>query len=205
MTATVLRNILIVLILTVAIGGAVGLSYGYRVIKNHAVDVSHKKVDATASNGNLAALKKTEQYLNANKDVLEKISLLKATNEFPEFRIVNEIRSIAAKNNISVSSFSYGTATGTTAAAPTTAAPATPAPTASTSAAKTIALSVTFTAPSYLEFLQFTYDIEQNLPKMKIQGIGISNGSTGGTQTSGAAATSTGISIDPITVEMYIN
>jgi hypothetical protein len=54
---------------------------------------------------------------------------------------------------------------------------------------KTIALSVTFTSPSYLDFLQFTYDIEQHLPKMKIQGIDVS---------------SSGASIAPLNVEMYI-
>jgi hypothetical protein len=195
-----------------SVGGAVGLAYGYRIIEKHAMEVSHKKVDATASNGNFAALKRTQTYLQENKDVLEKIGLLKSTSEFPEFRIVDEIRKIAAKNNVQIASFAYSSqvpsaATPATPTTPTTTTttPATPSASAASSS-KTIALSVTLSSSSYLDFLQFTYDIEQNLPKMKIKGIGITNGgSAPGATTQGTSSQSSGISIEPVVVEMYIN
>lgn len=197
-----LRIGLLVLMLLITVGSGVGLSYAMRTLKTFAVEVSHKKVDANASNGNIAALQKTESYLEANQDVLEKAGLLKSTSEFPEFKIVDEVRKIAAENNIQIETFSYGasessnastsgsgsatpsagTATGSAAAAPSNAS----------TGGDTIPLTVTLNASDYLNFLQFTYDIEQHLPKMKLNGISISGGGT------------SGITVDPVTIEMYI-
>lgn len=220
LNANTLRVVLLVLMLLIIIGSGVGIATGLKIIKDYAVEVSHKKVDATASNGTVQALQKTQEYLDANKDVLEKIGLLRSASEFPEFKVVDEVRKVAAKNNIQIESFSYGgdssksgDSTTTPSTSTTTTAPSTSKTESTKSSGDTIALSVTFKAPSYLEFLQFTYDIEQHLPKMKINGIGISSGSSstagstgGGTTTGGSkATTSSGMTIDPITVEMYIN
>lgn len=197
LNALTLRIFLIVLMLAITAGGFAGLAYALHNMKAFAVGVSHKKVDATASNGNIQALEKTRDYLNANQDVLAKIGLLRSSSEFPEFRVVDEVREIAAKNNIQIQSFSYGSAA---AASQTPASPTTPSgtttnpttPAASASNGDLISLTVTLSSPSYLDFLQFTYDIEQHLPKMKIGGIGVS--ATGGA-----------ISVDPLTVQMYTN
>jgi|GEM_PF-948911 len=193
LNAHTFRIILIVLMLIITAAGSVGLSYALRTMKTFAIEVSHKKIDATASNGNIQALEKTQDYLDTNRDVLEKIGLLRSSSEFPEFRVVDEVRDIATKNNIQIQSFSYGTEAATTQApASTTPSPTTPAPVASGSSGNLISLSVTLSSPNYLDFLQFTYDIEQHLPKMKISGIGMSaaNGS---------------VNVDPLTVQMYIN
>jgi len=189
LNASTLRTVFLILLLVAAVGGAGLFTYAVDRLKEYAVDVSHKKADATASNGNIQALVKTQKELEANKDVLEKVGLLKSTSQFPEFQVVDEIKEIAARNSIQVTSFNYGASTDASSGATpgATATPTTPAPVAS--GGKTIALSVTFTSPSYLQFLQFTYDIEQHLPKMKIQGIDVS---------------SSGASIAPLTIEMYI-
>lgn len=197
-----LRIGLLVLMLLITVGSAVGISYAMQTLKTYAVEVSHKKVDANASNGNIAALRKTESYLETNQDVLEKAGLLRSTSEFPEFKIVDEVRKVAAKNNIQIETFSYGSSTssGTSTSGTGATTPSTAGATGSTAAApsaagtggSTISLSVTLRASDYLNFLQFTYDIEQHLPKMKLGGISVS----------GAGAS--GITIDPITIEMYI-
>ena len=197
LNAHTFRIILFVLMLILTLAGAFGLSYGLRTMKAYAVEVSHKKVDATASNGNISALEKTQDYLDTNRDVLEKIGLLRSSSEFPEFRVVDEVRDIASKNNILIQSFSYGTGTAATSQAPASTTPAAPTsgattPTTTSTGGNLISLTVTLNSPSYLDFLQFTYDIEQHLPKMKISGIGMSaaNGS---------------VNVDPLTVQMYIN
>lgn len=194
-----LRIGLLVLMLLITVGSGVGLSYAMQNLKTFAIEVSHKKVDANASNGNIAALQKTESYLETNQDVLEKAGLLRSTSEFPEFKIVDEVRRVAAKNNIQIETFSYGASTSSSAstsgagsATPSTGA-ATGSPAAPSSASaggNTISLSVTLRASDYLNFLQFTYDIEQHLPKMKLNGISMSG--------------SGGITVDPVTIEMYI-
>jgi hypothetical protein len=197
-----LRIGLLVLMLLITTGSAAGLSYAMQNLKTFAVEVSHKKVDANASNGNIAALQKTESYLEANQDVLEKAGLLRSTSEFPEFKIVDEVRRVATRNNIQIDTFSYGTSeSGSTSTSGTgSATPSTPGATGSTVApsnggstgGNTISLTVTLNASDYLNFLQFTYDIEQHLPKMKLNGISVSGGGT------------SGITVDPVTIEMYI-
>lgn len=196
-----LRIGLLVLMLLITVGSGVGLSYAMQNLKTFAIEVSHKKVDANASNGNIAALQKTESYLETNQDVLEKAGLLRSTSEFPEFKIVDEVRRVAAKNNIQIETFSYGasasnsTSTGGTGSATPSTGTATGSPAAPSNASKggdTISLTVTLNASDYLNFLQFTYDIEQHLPKMKLNGISISGGGT------------SGITVDPVTIEMYI-
>lgn len=195
-----LRISLLVLMLLITVGSAVGLGYTMQTLKTFAIEVSHKKVDANASNGNLAELQKTESYLETNQDVLEKAGLLRSSSEFPEFKIVDEVRRIAAKNNIQIEAFDYGAAASTSGGNGTT----TPATTGATGSAatsgssggspggNTISLTVTLRASDYLNFLQFTYDIEQHLPKMKLNGISVSGGGT------------SGMTIDPMTIEMYI-
>lgn len=194
-----LRTALLVLMLLITVGSGVGISYVMQTLKTFAVEVSHKKVDANASNGNIAALQKTESYLEANQDVLEKAGLLKSTSEFPEFKIVDEVRKVAAENNIQIETFSYGTSesssastSGTGSATPSTGAAtgSAAAPSSASAGGNTISLTVTLRASDYLNFLQFTYDIEQHLPKMKLNGISISGGG--------------GITVDPVTIEMYI-
>ena len=188
--ASSLRIALIILLLVVIFGSAGAFSYAIQQIKVYAVDVSHKKVDAVASNGNIQALRTTQQELDQNKDVLEKIGLLRSSSQFPEFQVVDEVRSIAAKNNIQIENFTYGSSAATTQTP--AGSPTTPAPTATTTGGNTIALSVTLSSANYLNFLQFTYDIEQHLPKMKIQGIDLNANGSGGA------------AIGPLVIEMYI-
>jgi hypothetical protein len=196
MSASLLRIILIFVLILNSVGAAFGFSYATSLMKDRAIEVSHKKVDATASNGTIQALKTTQKELEANRDVLQKIGLLRSTSEFPEFRIVDEVRTLAAKNNIQLDSFTYGgTGAAATQGTTNTTTPgqtATPTPATSTSS-DTISLSVTPTTSNYLDFLQFTYDIEQHLPKMKIQGISVKAGDSG-----------KGLTIQPLNIEMYV-
>lgn len=192
-----LRIGLLVLMFVLSLGSAFGLAYAMQNLEKFAIEVSHKKVDASASNGNIAELQKTESYLDTNQDVLEKAGLLRSASEFPAIKLVDEVREIAAKNNIQVDTFSFGSessssatsGTGTSPTAGGTSSTVAPAP---TTGGNTTSLTVTLGAADYLNFLQFTYDIEQHLPKMKLKGISVSG--------SGAS----GVTIDPITIEMYI-
>lgn len=210
MNATLLRVILSVSILVVSGITLAGFIYSLGFIKSYASEVSHKKVDAQASNGNIQALEKVQRELDANSDVLSKIGLLKSTGQFPIFRIVDEVNEIAAKNNLVVE----GTALADSAATATPGAAggaATPAPTPAVAPAAsggTISLSVTLKSPvNYQDLLQFTYDIEQNLPKMKIKGLAMSSGGGAPTGTTGQPVILNPgqVSIEPLTIEMYIN
>lgn len=195
LTASNLRIILIVSILIIAAASAFGFSYGINYIQKYAGDVSKKKIDAQASNGTIASLQGAQEKLDATKDVKEKLQLLKSTSDFPEFRIYDEVKSVAQKNGIEIDSFSYGDAT--TASSTTQAQPATPAgtPTATIapSTSNVVSLTVKLKSPvSYQSYLQFLYDIEQRLPILKVESISLTAGQS-----------SSSVTADQLTIQMY--
>ena len=217
LNARLLRVLLSVMLLVVFAAGIAGISAGLNMIKDYSVEVEHKKTDAEASDKNLAALQNIEKYLQDNQDVRDKAKLLRSDGKFPEFRIVDKVRAIASKNNVKIGSFSYGTEasseTGggaqTPAAAPAAGGAAAGGTTSAASTGKTIALTVTISKAKYKDFLQFTYDLEQFLPKMKISGIDVSSGSSSSSSSSSGGGqqpqqSSGGTSYQPVTIEMYV-
>ena len=217
LNARQLRVLLSVMLLVVFAAGIAGISAGLNMIKDYSVEVEHKKTDAEASDKNLAALQNIEKYLQDNQDVRDKAKLLRSDGKFPEFRIVDKVRAIASKNNVKIGSFSYGTEasseTGggaqTPAAAPAAGGAAAGGTTSAASTGKTIALTETISKAKYKDFLQFTYDLEQFLPKMKISGIDISSGSSSSSSSSSGGGqqpqqSSGGTSYQPVTIEMYV-
>lgn len=211
MNATLLRTLLSISILLITIIASAGFLYGLGIIKGYAVEVSHKKVDAEASNGNIQALERIKKELDENSDVLNKVGLLKSSSQFPEIRMFDEVRKIAAKNNLTIDSFNIADTTTTTNTTPAPGGTTTPStttttpPASTTTGPKTVSLSVTLKSPiTYSNFLQFAYDVEQNLPKMKLAGISISAGSEGQSGDN-SAVNPNQVSVQPITIEMYVN
>jgi len=200
LTATKLRVLLSLTLLLIVAGAVGGFHYARTVLSQYAVDVSHKKVDAEASSGNISALQKLKEELAANQDVVAKAKLLKSDSEFPEFDIVEDVTKYANRNGLTIVSFDFGdSSSGTTGSAGTTPAPgATPGTTAPSTQSKasgsTVSISVTLKTPvNYANLLQFMHDLDQNLPKLKLQGIGLSGG----------AKSSSDVSVQPIIIQMY--
>lgn len=197
LNASLLRIILSVSLLVVAGAASAVFIYGKQFLTDYAIEVSHKKVDADASNGSIQALKNMEQELAKNQDVSQKIDTLKAANELPQFKIVDDVTKYAEKNQIAISSFDFAEAAvpGAATTPQTPATPgATPTPTPVISSAKSVSIVVTLgTSLNYLNLLQFIYDIEQNLPKMQIDGIGLTPDTTSPTD----------VSSDALTIQMY--
>lgn len=196
-SASTLRILLASTIIAIGIASATGFAYGLNYIQKYAVDVSRKKVDAQASNGTVASLQKAQEKLDETKDVRDKLQLLKSDSEFPEFRIVDEVRAVAGKNGIQIESFDYGeaNATGATSSAPPaqTSPTVTPTPTAPTSGGNTISLTVKLQSPvNYSSYLQFLYDLEQSLPILKVDGVSLSPGDS-----------NEQVAIDQLTIQMY--
>lgn len=196
-SASKLRIVLAATIIAIGLASAAGFTYGLKYVQNYAVEVSRKKIDAEASNGTVASLQKAQEKLDETKDVRDKLQLLKSDSEFPEFRVVDEVRAIASKNGIQIESFSYGNTaeagTTSTAPAPQATPTATPAPAAPTSGSNTISLTVKPQSPvNYTSYLQFLYDLEQSLPILKVDSVSLSPG-----------ASSEQVSIDQLTIQMY--
>ncbi len=172
LNAATLRIILFVTLFltTGAIVG--GFLYAQGALQPYAVEVGHKKADADASNGNIQALETTKNTLAKNQDVIDKANDMKAVNEFPEFKIVEDVTTYATKNGLAIDSISF---TGATTDPGEVAVPATPAPVAP--GGKTVGVIVNLTPPvNYSSLLQFVSDIEQTLPKMQIKSLSLQPG-----------------------------
>lgn len=190
-----------ILLITVLIGsisaGIVGFIYSQQFLKNYTLEVSHKQKDAQASNSALNMLSITKKELEENADIRKKIGNLRATSQFPEFLVVSEVQKIADNNKIKVKSFSYGTGT---AQPPSQQTPGGLAPTTgptsptTTSGGKTITLLVDLENPvDQKAFLQFIHDIEQHLPKMRLNGLSVT-----------PAETPDKINSAQLTIELYL-
>lgn len=178
------------LFIIVGVSG-IGFTYAQKQLSQYAIEVSHKKVDALASDGNIQTLQKTKSELDANQNVSDKARALKATNELPQFTIVDDVTTIAGNNNIAITSFDFTDSPQTT-TAPASGTTAT-TPTAPQPTSGHISLTVSLQPPiNYTDFLQFLHDIEQNIPKMQVQGLNIGN--SGGTG---------GFSVEPLIIQMY--
>jgi len=202
LTATKLRILLSLTLLLIVAGAVGGFYYARTMLSQYAVDVSHKKVDAEASSGNISALQKLKEELANNQDVVAKAKLLKSDSEFPEFDIVEDVTKYANRNGLTIVSFDFGDgssgSTGSTGTTPTPtpgAAPGTTTPGTQTKASgSTVSISVTLKTPvNYANLLQFMHDLDQNLPKLKLQGIGLSGG----------AKSSSDVNVQPIVIQMY--
>lgn len=202
--------------LVIIAGSTAGFNFGISVLQNYATTVSHTKIDAKASNNDIKAYQKLQQDLADNQDALDKANMLRATNEFPEFRIVDEVKKIANKNHVKIESFSYGGSDSSTSSSPAGAeaapvanapAAATTTPAAPAASGKTVSLTVSLKNPvNYKDFLQFLYDIGQVLPKMQVSGVGISPAgsiSDDSDTTTEAVVDTSKVSVEPLVIQMY--
>lgn len=197
-TANSFKILLITLLVGSISAGTAGFIYSQHFLKSYAIEVSHKQKDAQASNSALNMLGVTKKELEENADIRKKIGNLRATSQFPEFLVVSEVQKIADNNNVKIKTFSYGSATtGQLPGQPTTGTPtpgATPTPTNSTALGKTITLLVELENPvDQKAFLQFINDIEQHLPKMRLNGLSVT-----------PAETTDKINTAQLTIELYL-
>ncbi len=198
-------RILLSVALLVSTGiGVAGFYYIQKSLKTYAIEVSHKRIDADASDSNISDLQATEKNLTDSRRILEKLGLLRATSDFPVIRAISEIEGIARKNDISAT---YATddaaATGGATTPPTTGQPVVPATPATS---KTAVIVATPTEPvSYQQALQFIYDIEQHIPKMKVDGISITpGGGEAGTNGESAPLNPNQVSVGVLRIHLYI-
>jgi hypothetical protein len=212
LTPRVLRVILATLLVLILGASAAGFFYAQDKLLGYAKEISRKKIDATASNSTISTLKKVQTELKGYDDVKEKILKLRANDEFPEFRVVDEVNRIASRNNIPLASFSYGDSSSETSTAnestPNSAPPTARNPAMEGGVAgKTISLTVNFgQINDYQNYLQFLYDIEQNIPKMRVKSVGISSGAANATTDSNGqqpASSGGAMTIQPLTIELY--
>ena len=209
LNASSFRAILGVSLVLIIVVASLGFTYSYQLLEKYADDIARKKVDASASDKTIASLQKVQGTIEQNQGLIDKIDTLRSNDTFPEFVIDKELRAIAKRNDINVSSYTLGASQGDAGGSGDSTTTQQPSVAAPTSGGDTVTMTINIASiPSYKKYLQFLYDIEQNVPKMRIKGVGVnksSGASDDGSQSTGqqSSSNSDGITVDPLIVEMY--
>ena len=162
-------------------------------IESYAIEVSHKKIDASASKVSLQTLQAIEKKLAEDKETIDKAKSVKHSSSLPQFKAIEDLKNHAAANRIAINNISFATAT--TAATPTGGSVAPATPVVSPAAASTdvdISFKINDGQVEIDRFMGFLYDIEHSIPKMQVQGISVKKGSS-----------KSNVIVDAITVRMF--
>lgn len=188
---TTLRLLLVLALFGIAALGVFGFIFAQQKIASYAVEVSHKKIDASASKASLQTLQAIEKQLTEDKETIDKAKSIKHISDLPQFKAIQDLNNHASANQITISDISFAASA---AATPTTGAtPAVPAATPTASATDVdISFKVNDGQVEIDKFMRFLYDIEHSTPKMQVQGISATKGSS-----------KSNIMVDAITVRMF--
>lgn len=189
LTARTLRIILIVLLVLLVLGGYGLFTLGHGYLAEQAKTTSDAATRAKQSAQEQANLAATKIELAKNKQAVERASKIVAESKTYQYQnqVTTDLYQLAAKHGIEIVGITFDATKG--AAGGSTAPASSPAPTApagstapsATSAApaavgvKSTNISVALNNPvSYERIINFVYAIEQNLTKMRVEGITLS-------------------------------
>jgi hypothetical protein len=193
LNATTLRLILAISLFGIAGIGTTVFSIADKMLKASATEASHAVADASASRNNLQNLQKLQQDLVTKKEVVSRAASIVAESQSYEYQnqIINDLNDYASRAGLSIISINFdtaGAAAGGNAATPT-------APTTVVNGVKSTSASIALRNPvDYASILRFIKSIEQNLTKMQISSIGLSQGTDD----------KKGITSDTLNIEVYI-
>lgn len=189
LTATKLRLMLSLSLGVITLIAAGLFAFADSQLRQLAIEVNHKTVDANASQNNLTTLEKVQDILENEKTVVERARSIVADSKSYQYQdqIITDLNGFAAKNGVSITNVNFSSTSGTTTPPASTVAPV--------SGLKSTTVVVTLKTPvNYNNLLRFLASIEQNLTKMQVSKVTLSRGS----------ATGTDINTDALTIEVYI-
>jgi type II secretory pathway component PulM len=148
-----LRSLLIALLVLIVIGGAGVFYWSVGQVREYAVEVEHRIIDAEASRQQINQLQNLRAEMAQNSSLIEKAGLLFATPETYRTKAQNDITTYASAAGLSIKETTF----------------ADPADGAYT-------ITVKFNNPvSFNGLITFLNNIEGNLPKMQVRSITLSN------------------------------
>jgi TolA-binding protein len=176
--------------------------FGREQLATTATSVSHAVADSNASQDNIASLKKLEQELNNNQDVMERTTKITADSQGYNYQnqIITDLYDHANKagleiDTIDFKSASTATQTGdTSTATPPAGTTETPDAGGTPAGLKPVNVTLTLRNPvGYENLLRFIRSLEQNLTKMQIAQVGLTKATDGDAVTTEA-----------LTIELYV-
>lgn len=200
LSAVQLRFILILVILILTIGSAVGFWVFHQHLMSYATQVNTDNAAAASSSNDLVRLQKLQTYLENNKVAVTRAKNIVADSKYYQYQtqIINDINSYAAAAGVTITGYTFGVgdAAGTQAVATPT------APTAVPIGLKTTTATVAIKSPvDYQTVMNFLHSIELNLTKMNITSISLTGGCETGSSNSSCKPNQ--VSVNPIGIEVY--
>jgi hypothetical protein len=182
MKATTLRTTLSFIIIIVIGLSALGFYYIQGKLNTYAVSVGQAVSESTAGGTNTGTIKNIQEEIAEVQAASTKADSITVSSLDYQTQIIKDLNKYASNTGISITDYSFTQATST----------ATKVQTIPGVGINSITITLGNPIP-FDNLIQFLKSIENNLPKMQINGINISHD-----QTSADAVT-----IDPLTIEVY--
>lgn len=194
LTASKLRVALSLLAILTLVGGIVGFFIAQSKLSDYATEVSQKVADSEAGQNSVQTLQQLEQELEARRDIVEKAQSLVAESQSYEYQdqVIQDLTEYASRTGVGISEFNF-TQSGTSGTA-SSGEQTTTAETADTSGIRSVFITVRLVTPtSYESLIRFIRSIENNLTRMQLSSINISNSDNSGN-----------VTVDALNIEVYV-
>jgi hypothetical protein len=145
-----LRTILAVLLVVISVGGGALFYWGLTIVRDYAVTVNQRAVDAVASSKQVQELQVLKNQLTQSDSLISKANQLFASPTSYQAQVLNDVRAYAGAAGLSIANTSFP----------------------NTSETGTYSIVLTFKAPvSYSKLITFLNNVEGNLPKLQVSEI----------------------------------
>ncbi len=198
-SATRLRLVLFI-ILGLLIAAAVALSaFGIQYLNTQALEVQQVVYDATNGDQKLQRIQQLSTKLQQDQDAVLRAKQVVAESKSYKYQdvIIRDLQTMASRAGVSITNFDFISGAAAGGSAPTAPATQTPAAPAASGGLRSTTVNITLKTPvNYRNLLTFIHYIEQNLTKMQIARIGLSN--------AGSEISSSSVTSEALTLEVYI-
>lgn len=198
-SATRLRLVLFI-ILGLLIAAAVALSaFGIQYLNTQALEVQQVVYDATNGDQKLQRIQQLSTKLQQDQDAVLRAKQVVAESKSYKYQdvIIRDLQTMASRAGVSITNFDFISGAAAGGSAPTAPTTQTPAAPAASGGLRSTTVNITLKTPvNYRNLLTFIHYIEQNLTKMQIARIGLSN--------AGSEISSSSVTSEALTLEVYI-
>lgn len=175
LSARALRIILLATMVIIIIIGCAGFYFIQAYLYDVAVNVSHKNEDAQTSSSDIIKWDRLKDRLADEQEIVDRTAKIVAESQSYQYQdqIIEDLNAYAARAGVSITAFNFQDSSTTDAASPKDTSETTIPGLNSTT------VSVSLVTPvNYRKFLEFVHSIEQNLTKMQLASISMTQGAT---------------------------
>lgn len=200
--AIILRRLLTVALLLLLIGIGGGFYFVYTSLEESAEETAAAQLEAKSTDLHLEQLMETRRQLDLSTEAREKAQKIVADSRSYEYQnqIIADLTAYANQSNLDAVSFSFLGGTGSTQSAPSEstegAEAANPEAGGASANINSVLVSVGLSGDtSYLSLLNFVNLIEQNLTRMQVTSIALSDSNS---------VQADGSSVQSLNIEVYV-